>query len=1215
MLSFIDKVPYGSPKMRRVAFWILTSFIAYTLFGFFAVPPILKSVIMDQIDDGLKRPAQIEEIYFNPFTYHFEITNLKVNKLEGEGDLLSVGKAVAAPGISTLWNFAPVIAYLHLDNLQLDITFFGNGKYSISDLLGTPDAVAEETPDTPPAETAIFPFALYGFEMTNSKITFDDRPHNKKHIISDLFLRVPFTSSFTSMKKEFTQPKFTAVINGDPVELKGRTLPFDETLLTEFELGAVDIDLNQYWQYVPIKTPLQLKDGKFTSDISLFFERPDAQRLNLFLGGGGKLTNMELTDPNEKSVLSVKELAFEMERFSLGDRALILTSISLENPYFKVIRNKDNSINWAHYFPGSKMSEAGPKVKTESETDSAFVLDIRKIDIIEGAVDWEDRHVKNGFKRTFAPLSFTGTEITTAGDRPSHIKATAGKAQGIITIEGIATVQPLAASLSVTGKNLPIPAYKSYINHAQPLIVDTGVAGFSANIDFKMEDDTPSLDVTEGTASLRDISIRKPDAKKPSLGLTALDVSGAAMSLKNKTVTVADVTITGPFAKVVMGKDGQLDLGKLLIKEEEILSKTEVVETVEKTWAGGWHAEFGRILVKDGAADFLNQSLKHPANLGIKEFTLDLQALSTQKNATMPYSLSGTWTGNGSFSGQGKASITPLWSDGTIRVNGVGLRPFDGYLAEYTDLLIAKGAAFANLKYSFKGGKKPKLTITGDTALGAVSIKDTLSKNEVAGINKFEINSIAFANEPNTLSIGEIKLNEPRGLIHFDEKGRMNILRVLRVPQPPPVVEGEKAEQTTPKTLPEETTQPAESIKKAPFFQSVKIGKINMTKGAVAFKDESVQPDFSTELTGMNLRLTEIDQSPEARPKMEFKANIGPTPMSISGVVNPVISPIYSDLAISINGMELVPLTPYTLKSLAYPIEKGRLYADVTFKTENWVLNAENKFYIEQLVLGAKDKRPDAPNVPVEFGLSLLQDGNGNMELNLPIRGELNDPDFRIGGIVFKAIVSLLFKALASPFTLIGSMFGGGENMDFVVFEPGRHELDTGGIEKMETIIKALSEREKLTLEVDGVIDPIADKTGLIEVIFEDKIKQQKYDTLSRSEQAEKNVADMVIAPEEYEDLLFEAYADEPDEEDIKPTTLFMTDRQPVDVMEKFIRDRIIITDELLHELAMARANTVKGYIIEKQPALKERVFLLDRKDDAKGKTGVPAHRADLGIN
>ena len=245
-----------------------------------------------------------------------------------------------------------------------------------------------------------------------------------------------------------------------------------------------------------------------------------------------------------------------------------------------------------------------------------------------------------------------------------------------------------------------------------------------------------------------------------------------------------------------------------------------------------------------------------------------------------------------------------------------------------------------------------------------------------------------------------------------------------------------------------------------------------MTKGALIFKDDSVQPGFSTQFSGLDLRLTDIDQSPEARPKVEFKGNIGPTPMSVTGVLNPIITPIYSDLTISVNGMELVPLSPYTLKNLAYPIEKGRLYADVKFKTEDWVLNADNKFFIEQLVLGKKDKRPDAPNVPVEFGLSLLQDGNGDMELNLPIRGQLNDPDFRIGGIVFKAIVSLLFKGLASPFTLIGSMFGGGENMDFVVFEPGRHALDAGGKEKMGTVIKALNEREKLKLEVDGVIGP-----------------------------------------------------------------------------------------------------------------------------------------------
>ena len=712
----------------------------------------------------------------------------------------------------SLWRFAPVISYLRLDNLQLDITFFGNGRYSISDLFGTPEAKTQPSEKPKPEEKGtVFPFALYGFEMSNSTIIFDDRPHNKKHVISKIFLRVPFTSSFASMKKEFTQPKFTAVVNGDPVELTGRTLPFDETLLTEFELGAVDIDLNQYWQYVPIKTPLKLANGKFTSDISLFFERPDAQRLNLFLGGGGKLTNMKLNDPKGKSVLSVKEIAFEMERFSLGDNALIIKSISLDSPYCKMIRNQNNSINWANYFPGSKVGAEGPKVKTEADTDAVFVLDIRQIKINNGTLDWEDIHVKNGFKRVFSPLSLNITEFSTAGGKPSSITASAGKGgdKGIITLKGLATVEPLAATMTVTGTNIPIPAYKSYINHAQPLIVDTGVAGFTANADFRMKGKTPAITLHDCAVNLRDVSVRKPEAAQPSLGLKALDVTGASVDLEKQTVTVAEIKLTGPSASVILENDGQLDLVKLFAKEKSVLEKEAVVKEAEETLAGSWQADIAHVVVEEGAADFRDQTLHYPTSLGVKQIQLELKNVSTQKDATIPYNLNGTWSGRGSFSAQGTASITPLQSDGRIRLKGIGLRPLDGYLAEHTELLVAKGAAFANLKYSFKGGEKPKLTVNGDTALGSVSIKDTFNKKEITGIDQFEINSISFANAPNTLSIGEINLNGPRALIHIDNDGRMNIRRALRLPEPPPVTEdsGDKGKKTKTKAAPAPAVQ------------------------------------------------------------------------------------------------------------------------------------------------------------------------------------------------------------------------------------------------------------------------------------------------------------------------------------------------------------------------------------------------------------------------
>ncbi|WP_319581814.1 DUF748 domain-containing protein [uncultured Pseudodesulfovibrio sp.] len=1236
MLAFLDKIKFGTPLLRRIVFWLLTAFVAYTLFGFFAAPAIMKSVLVSQVTKATNRETSVGEIYFNPLTLRLELSGLHIKNLKEEGDLLSLKHMEVAPGISTVWELAPVVSYLKLDGLTVDMTFYGDGKYSFSDLLGTPDSVNQKEAEKKPENKdndAIFPFALYGFELTNSTITFDDRPRQKKHVISDIHLRVPFTSSIQDKIKEFTQPMFSAVVNGDPVELKGKTLPFDKTLLTEFELGAVDVDLNQYWKYVPIETPLKLKSGRFTSDISLYFERPDAQRMKLYLGGGGTLTDLELTSPTDGSVFSMKKLAFEMERFSLGDNALTIKQVTMNQPFFKVVRRADGDINWADYFPGSESGTTGPKVKTKADTNSAFVLDVRNFDLKDGTMDFRDDFVKGGFKRTFSQLDLSVDNLSTREAQTSVFKGSFGS-EGFIYLNGETTLAPLSAKVTVAGKDLNVPAYAPYINEAQPLVVDSGKLGFSVDIAYSDQDGEPQVTAQNGTLNLSGLAVRKPDAEKPSLTLGALDVSGATLDLIARRVDVAEVKLTEPSASVIREKDGRLDLQRVMDEAakagEEIKAETEQPAEAEAEEAAPeetgepetpWVATVKHFVVEDGSADFRDLALANPARLGVRNFKVDSTDITTEKGAEIPFALSGGWNGGGWFSVQGRATVEPLASTGSIKVEKFGLRPLDSYLAENTDLLISDGQAFAYLGYTFTGGETPKFTLKGSTGLAELKVKTTFEDAEMAGIDRLDVKGIDFSSDPMSLAIGEINLDGPRALIHLDKDGRLNINRALRLPESVPPAEVQTAEGEQPVPVPQAEVKKVEeqteekAAEEKPFFETLTVGKVGMQNGKVSFHDESVHPAFSTEVTDMTLTLTDIDQIPEARPKVDFKAKIGPTPVAVTGVVNPVITPIYSDLAISVNGMELVPLTPYTLKNLAYPIQKGRLYADVTFKTDDWVLDAKNKFFIEQLQLGKKDKRPDAPNIPVEFGLSLLQDSNGDMQLNLPISGRLDDPNFRIGGIVFKAIINLLFKALTSPFSLIGSMFGGGENMDFVVFDPGRSSLGSPGEEKLDTVIKALSERPKLKLEVDGVVDPVADKNGLIQAILEHKVKQAKYDELPRSKRAETTVDQITVAPDEYEDMLYEAYADEPDEEGVKPTTLFVTDRQPVDVMEKFIRDRIIITDEMFHQLAMERAGAVKEYIISKNPELTDRVFLLDRESKSEGKTGVPKHRADLGID
>ena len=1214
MLAFLDKIPFGTPLIRRILFWLLTAFAAYVLIGFLVIPPVLKSVILDQCETALHRQGSVQRVAFNPLTLRLEIDKLAVAKREGEGDFVSVDRIDASPSLSTLWRFAPVISHLHLRSPKLDVTFFGDGKYSISDLIGARDPGKRETPPAEEESGAVFPFALYGFEMTNATIVFDDRPHEKKHVISELDLLVPFTSSFTSLKKEFTQPKFSAVVNGDPIKLDGRTLPFDETLLTEFKLGAVDVDLHQYWSYLPVETPLRLQEGRFTSEISLFFERPDAQRINLFLGGGGHLTDFKLSDERDGTVLSMKELSFEMEKFSLGDNEMSLKNVTLDKPYFKIIRRKDGAVNWAGYFPQAKEAEPAPDGK-----DTTLILGIKKLSLADGELDWQDRAVDGGFKHLYGPFALTAKDFSTNGENPCTFSASAGK-EGVLTLDGHASLAPLAGNATVGGKGLNLPMYAPYFAHALPLALDSATLGFSVPVAFAKAGDEMTVSVSNGSLSLTKLALRKPDAKQPSLSLDELAVSGAAVDLKAQDVTVGEVRLSGPDARLVREKSGDLDLVRLFAaKEEKSEPAPAPADDEAKEAATPWTGTAKSVRLTGGKISLRDLTYDRPLTLGVSDLTVSLDNLTTREAASIPYAASAKWGGKGSVEIRGKAVLSPLSADGSLTMRGLPLHPLDNLLAQYTELLFASGAANAAVKYGFKGGDKTELAVTGEASLTEVQLKDTQGGGEFAGLDAIELSDLRLTGAPYHLDVGVVHLQGPRLTVNIDGKGHSNIRRAFRLPQPQPYKDAAEKEAIKEKEKQDDIKLEKESEAETenpdtPSF--ITIGKVTMDGGLFRVHDASVAPPYSTTVSDMKLVLTGIAQTREARPKMDFRAKIGPTPMTVTGVLNPLITPIYSDLALSVSGVEMVPLSPYTLKSLAYPIEKGRLYADVKFKTENWELEADNKFFIEQLVLGPKDKRPGAPNVPVQFGLSLLQDGNGDMELNLPIRGRLDDPDFQIGGLVMRAIVSLLFKALASPFSLIGSIFGGGDdgNMDFVVFDPGRHTLDQGGEEKLDTVAKALKAREKLKLEVDGVVDPQVDSAGLTRHIFETKLKQQKYDSLPRKERAATTVDTMVVGQDEYEELLFQAYKDEDDPDGLRPTTMFMVDRQPVAIMEKFILDRIKVTDQTLSELAVDRARAVKEYVIAKEPDLASRVFLLDRKKDRAGKAGVPKHRADLGI-
>ena len=804
--------------------------------------------------------------------------------------------------------------------------------------------------------------------------------------------------------------------------------------------------------------------------------------------------------------------------------------------------------------------------------------------------------------------------------------------KGMVSLKGAATLIPLEGRAAITAKGLAIPEFKPYLDQLQPMIVDSGVADLSAQVDFRLSKDAVHLFATNGRLGIMDLKVRKPDAKEPSLAFSLLDMTDGSLDLNRKTIDIGNIQLSGPKIRLEMGEDGRIDLERLFADDKNTAAPAKPKEAQARQPRGTfpepeqWQASVSAVRIEQGELVYRDNSLKHPAHLNFKDLKLELDGINTKKDASMAYRVSGTFNGQGKLSVTGEASLDPMTATGRASLEGLALRPLDGYLREWTQLYLATGTASADLNYSLSWGDKPELTVRGSTALDRVRIVDTSGDGEFAGIEKLQMAGIHFRNAPRRLTIASISLTRPSVSIDYDEKGHSNLRRALGIPEPPPLPEedagarqgqNDKQPDREGRALPEHARDIPKPEPQKPFFSALDIGIVSLKNGHVRFRDASVKPAYYAELTDIELGLIEIDQSPKARPKMSLKARTDSAQLSITGVLNPIITPIFSDLAISINGLELAPLSPYTIEYLAYPVQKGRLFADVKFRTADWELNAENRLFIENLILGPKDKRPNAPNVPIKFGMNLLQDGNGNMEIDLPIHGRLDDPNFHIGGIIFKTFVSLMFKTLYSPFSLIGSIFGGGTNnvdMNFVVFEPGQHDLNAVNLHKLETIIKAMKERERLKLELKGVIDTDADRKGLLAAFFRNRIKQQKYNSLSSKEKAETTVESLIIAPDEYEEYLFEAYKEEPDKEDAKPTTLFTIDRQPVEFMQKFIMNRITVKSEDLEELARRRAKSVKDHIINREPDLADRVFLHDRHGVNTGRTGIPKHRVDLGI-
>lgn len=646
-------------------------------------------------------------------------------------------------------------------------------------------------------------------------------------------------------------------------------------------------------------------------------------------------------------------------------------------------------------------------------------------------------------------------------------------------------------------------------------------------------------------------------------------------------------------------------------------SKPNASGKKEASTEPGYVVDIDKIAIADWSAQLEDRSLPRPAVTTIAPLNLSMQNVSTKPASRGRIDLQATVNKSGKLSVHGALGMAPLHGDLALDFQQVDIMQLQPYFTDQVNILLTranvsgKGALrFDQNKDAFAGSFK------GDVALVDVATVDKLSAGDFLRWKSLSFKGMDVNFAPFSLNIDQVALNDFFARIIIDPTGRINLQDVARGEneghksvtdeQGKPVAEQERIRGTNVASAP--LPQPA---KPATAMPPIKIGKVLLRGGRVRFTDNFIKPNYTANLERLGGSVAGLSSDPNSNANVDLKGLVNSAPLAVAGRVNPLKGDLSMDIRAEVRGMELAPLSPYSGRYIGYGIEKGKLTFDVSYKVENRVLTAQNRLVLEQLTLGDKVNSPDAPSLPVQFALSLLKDRNGVIDINLPIGGSLDDPQFSIGGIIVKVIVNLITKAVTAPFTLISSMFGGGEELSHLAFDPGRAALTDKAEEKLKSIAKALDDRPALKLEITGRTDPEADREGLKRASIDRKVRALKLkDMVARGQSSEGER--VTVTPQEYPALLKRVYKDEDFK---KPRNMIGLQKDiPVEEMEKLMAENAKVGDDDLTLLGNRRAQAVKDWLTTNGKIPPERIFILASKSGADAKDNAPAARVDFSL-
>ncbi len=892
---------------------------------------------------------------------------------------------------------------------------------------------------------------------------------------------------------------------------------------------------------------------------------------------------------------------------SLFQRKLNVEEITLTKPYISITREEDSSYNFSDLLPGDE--------KKPTPASKPFYFSLNNIQIVGGSIDFRD--TPNKTKHNVRNMNLAVPVISNMEQYVINYvepKFSANINGNPFELQG--KTKPFVDSretvFDIDISDLDIPFYWQYVPGKKNFHLKSARLDTKLKINFIMQEGKQPAVKISGIVALRKVVVDDLKNNKilrlPELNIGIAEAEPFKSDIHLSRIGVKDIELA-----ILRNKEGKLNLLTLLEDppKEKKQPQKETGKAKEPQPKNPLKLVIDELQLEASDLTFTDEVPAKKAVIRLAPLKFKAKNLSTVKEAKGDIDLLLTVNKKGEIAVKGQLSLEPLAADLNMDLKNIAIRTFQPYFADLVKINVQQGAISTAGKFSLAGDEKgaPRVKYSGKLYVSNLATVDEANADDFLNWKQLYFNQVLVGYNPFFLDIKGISLTDFYARIIVNKDSTLNLQNIFSDKEKKDA-QAKEAEPISEKIKEKEK----QTVKQDNPAENIKIGTVTFQGGTIDFTDRLIQPNYSVRMLNMAGFVKGLSTTKSSRADVNLKGNLSyGSPVEITGKINPLIKDLFADVKIDFRDIELSPVTPYASKYLGYPITKGKLTLILEYLVDGRKLDAKNKILIDQLTLGDKVESPTAVKAPVGLAVSLLTDRNGQINLNVPVSGNLDDPKFKVWPIIWQVIVNLITKALTSPFALLASITGGGEELSFVEFDYGSPAVSEANLKKINTLTKALTERPQLKMDISGYVDPENDRESLKKEAFERKLKAQKFRKTTGDEQAPTSVEQVSIKPEEYEKYLTLAYEAE---KFAKPrTAVGLQKKLPKEEMEKLISTNIAVTDDDLRQLAARRAENIKELILKSDTVQSARIFIVEPKTlAAEKKEKVKMSRVDFKL-